>query len=100
MLDLIDRVGPGGHFIGTRETAERCREEIWVPTLMSREPWESWTAAGCQTMVDRVKGRVRSILATHEPPALPPGAPGRIEAILQAAEKRHERAARGVGDTL
>ncbi len=40
ILDLIDRVGPGGHFIAERETAERCRDEIWIPTLMDRKPWE------------------------------------------------------------
>jgi trimethylamine--corrinoid protein Co-methyltransferase len=88
MLDLIDEVGPGGHFIATKETVRRCREEIWMPTLMSREPWEDWAASGRQTMLDRVRERVRSILATHESPSLPPGAETEIEAILQAAEDR------------
>jgi trimethylamine--corrinoid protein Co-methyltransferase len=89
MLDLIDEVGPGGHFIATRETAERCREEIWMPTLMDRDPWESWTAGGRPTMLDRVRERVQSILASHEPPPLPRGVEAEIEAILRAAEGRH-----------
>lgn len=88
MLDLIDEVGPGGHFIATRETAQRCRQEIWMPKLMDREPWEAWAASGCPTMLDRVHERVRSILATHQPPPLPPGVADEIEAILQAAEAR------------
>ncbi len=88
MLDLIDKVGPGGEFMSAKETARRCRDEIWVPTLMDREPWENWEAAGSQTMNDRVKARLREILATHEPPPLPEGAAEKIEAILQAAEAR------------
>lgn len=89
MLDLIDEVGPGGHFIATRETAKRCREEIWVPTLMDRDPWDSWAASGRPTMLDRVRERVHLILASHQPPPLPHGAEAEIEAILQAAEERH-----------
>ncbi len=86
MLDLIDQVGPGGQFIATRETAKRCREEIWVPELMDRDPWEAWDARGRPTMLDRVKERVQSILAAHKPPPLPSGAGERIETILGAAE--------------
>jgi trimethylamine--corrinoid protein Co-methyltransferase len=88
MLDLIDEVGPGGHFIATRETARRCREEIWVPTLLDRDPWEAWVAGGGETMLDRVRARVRSVLATHTSPPLPPGAEERIAAVLAAAEER------------
>jgi trimethylamine--corrinoid protein Co-methyltransferase len=88
MLDLIDEVGPGGHFIATRETARRCREEIWVPTLMDRDPWENWMARGRPTMLDRVRERVHAILDTHIPPPLPLGVEGEIEAILRAAEER------------
>jgi trimethylamine--corrinoid protein Co-methyltransferase len=88
MLDLIDEVGPGGHFVATRETASRCREEIWMPRLMSREPWEDWVVGGQVTMLDRARDRVRAILTTHEPPPLPTGSEARIEAILQGAEER------------
>jgi trimethylamine--corrinoid protein Co-methyltransferase len=49
MLDLIDRIGPGGEFMSARETARRCRtasehdcEKFWLPTshhhcLMARQ---------------------------------------------------------------
>jgi trimethylamine--corrinoid protein Co-methyltransferase len=86
MLDLIDEVGPAGHFIATKETAQHCREEIWMPRLMDREPWENWMTSGRQTMLDRAREKVRSILTTHKPPPLPLGAGEEIEAILRAAE--------------
>ena len=28
------------------ETAKRGRAEIWNPTLMDRQPWDVWDAAG------------------------------------------------------
>jgi trimethylamine--corrinoid protein Co-methyltransferase len=88
MLDVIDEVGPGGHFIARRETARRCRQEVWMPSLMDREPWETWAANGRQTMLDRVRVQVRSILATHEPPPLPDGVEDEIETVLAEAEAR------------
>ena len=92
MLDLIDRVGPGGEFMSEKETARRCRAEIRMSPLMDREPWVSWEAAGAQTMIDRIRARLRHILATHQPPPLPAGAAGKIEAILEAAEAREGHA--------
>ena len=89
MLDLIDKVGPGGHFLAERETARRCRGEIWVPKLMNRDPWESWEAAGAKTINERIKIRLETILATHQPPSLPDGAAEEIEGILRAAEARY-----------
>ena len=91
MLDLIDEIGPGGEFMSAKETAKRCRKEIWAPTLLDREPWENWEAAGALTTKDRVQARVREILQTHQPPPLPDGVAEQIEAILQAAEERARR---------
>jgi trimethylamine--corrinoid protein Co-methyltransferase len=88
MLDLIDRVGPGGDFLSTKETARRCRTEIWNPTLLDRSAWVIWEGTGSRTMQDRIKARLRQILSTHEPPPLPDGAAARIDAILAAAEAR------------
>nr|MBC8449986.1 trimethylamine methyltransferase family protein [Chloroflexota bacterium] len=88
LLDLIDRVGPGGQFMAEQHTAKHCRGEIWVPTLMDRQPWVNWQAAGAQTTLDRVRARLRKILDTHQPLPLPAGAAEKIAAILQAAEER------------
>ena len=88
MLDMIDRIGPGGEFMSSPETAKRCRIEIWNPTLMDRQPYENWQAAGAQTMNDRIRAKLTKILSSHQGPALPDGAAEKIEAILQAAEAR------------
>ena len=88
MLDLIDSIGPGGEFMSTVETAKRCRTEIWNPTLMDRQPYDNWKAAGAQTMTERIQAKLAKILATHKPPPLPEGAAEKIGNILQAAERR------------
>jgi len=88
MLDLINEVGPGGEFISTMETAERCRQEIWNPTLTDRDPWVIWEENGSLTMSDRIKHRMHEILTSHRPLKLPENAAGKIAAILKDAEAR------------
>jgi len=95
MLDLIDAVGPGGEYLSAKHTARRCRAEIWDPALMDRQNWVNWTKSGAQAMHHRIRERLRGILATHRAPALPDGAAERIQAVLEAAEARHEQGSTG-----
>ena len=95
MLDLIDAVGPGGEYLSAKDTARRCRSEIWDPTLMDRQNWVNWTKGGAQSMHDRVRERLRTILATHSPQPLAAGAAARIQAVLEAAEARHKEESTG-----
>jgi len=88
MLDLIDKVGPGGSFLSTPETAKRCRSEIWNPSLMDRQSYSNWLSEGAKTMNVRIREKLKNILDTHQPPPLPEGAAEKIELILQAAERR------------
>ncbi len=88
MLDLIDEVGPGGEFMTADETANRCRTEIWNPTLMDRNDWHSWDAEGGLSMSDRARAKLRRIVETHPAPSVPAGAAEKIAAVLQAAEDR------------
>jgi trimethylamine--corrinoid protein Co-methyltransferase len=89
MLDLIDRVGPGGEFISSVETARLCRTEIWHPQLLDRQSWFLWEEGGQQTMHHRIRARLRKLLALHKPPPLASSAQDRIDEILAAAEARH-----------
>ena len=86
MLDLIDEVGPGAQFLSTTETARRCREEVWHPTLMDRENWENWAERGSQAMQERIRSRLQKILATHRPPPLADDVSERIQSVLKGAE--------------
>jgi trimethylamine--corrinoid protein Co-methyltransferase len=70
-LEVIDRVGPGGSFLGEKHTARHFREN-WFPTLMNRQKYEPWAAAGSLSMADKANERVRHILREHQPEPLSP----------------------------
>jgi trimethylamine--corrinoid protein Co-methyltransferase len=68
-VEVIDAVGPGGHFMEQNHTVEHMRE-IWQPALLDRMPLEAWKKAGRPTALDRARERARQILATHQPEPL------------------------------
>jgi trimethylamine--corrinoid protein Co-methyltransferase len=59
----IAEVGPGGTFIGTDLTARRFRQEVWEPSLWSRESTKAWQEAGAVSDRERAKRLVKEILA-------------------------------------
>jgi len=82
MLDLIQEVGPGGHFMAKARSSKLCRQEIWLPVLMDRDPEVVWERKGGKSMEDRVLQRLQSILETHQPEPLSTYSQGQIAAIL------------------
>jgi len=89
MLDLIEKVGPGEHFLAERESVSLCRSEIWVPKHLDRDPYIIWEQKGAISMETRLNEIVKKILSTHQPAPLPPRAAEKIERILAAAERRY-----------
>jgi len=87
-LDVIDAVGPGGHYLGEAHTLKHFKTEFWFPRLMDRTRWEDWENAGKRTMGDRVQEKLNEILDTYQPAPLPAEAQARIDDILAAAEAR------------
>lgn len=63
--DVIREVGPGGNFLGEEHTVRHFREEHWFPTLLDRNNYTEWHAAGAKTMGQRVSEKVRYILESH-----------------------------------
>ncbi len=86
MVDVAAAVGPGGHFLGARETRAFLRSgEIYRPRRRLREPIGEREGER-DDEVARAAAAVESILATHRPAPLPSGAEARINEILVAAE--------------
>lgn len=88
MLDLIEKVGPGGTFINQAESASLCRREAWVPSVLDRNPYNTWSGRGSPSMEELVAAKVNKILETHQPAALPEGVQEKFTEILLAAEAR------------
>jgi trimethylamine--corrinoid protein Co-methyltransferase len=85
MPDVVAEVGPGGHFLKARQTRQHMRSgEIYVPELMLREPYDSWSVAK-RAELERAVTAVEEILAGHLPMPLPVGAGDRIDEVIAAA---------------
>jgi len=87
-VDVIQDVGPDGHYLYHDHTMRYFKTEYWYPALCDRHNFEEWVADGRKPMRDRVVDRTREILATHEPAPLRPETAEAISAIMEAAEDR------------
>jgi len=70
-VDLVDKVGPGGHFLEEEHTLRRFRDETWYPSLLDRQKFDGWQAQGAPTMQMRALKRIHGILHSHRPAPLP-----------------------------
>jgi len=84
MLDEIDRVGPGGHFLNTDQTLKRFRE-FWYPSLLDRGTRPQWLEAGATTLGQRLNTRVKEIVAEHQPQPLHREKKEKVQEILAKA---------------
>jgi len=67
---IIEDVGPGGHFLVQQHTMDHFRQELWTSKLLNRQTIDAWKASGEPSMEDRVKQEVRKISETHTPEPL------------------------------
>ena len=85
-LDVIDRVGPGGHYLDQEHTYRRFRSEIWRPKHLDRQNWENWTQAGSKTYQGRVRERVVEILSAEIEPLMDEAMVNELRRICELAE--------------
>ena len=90
-LDLFDdiaQVGPGGHFLKSRNTrlATRSRE-FHMSELLDRHPYDAWLGLGKPGMYPNARQRVKEILAAPPVDALPESVASRLDEILRAADR-------------
>jgi trimethylamine--corrinoid protein Co-methyltransferase len=84
MLDEIHNVGPGGHFMDTKQTLQRFRD-FWYPDLLDRGRREQWLAAGGTTMGQRLNTRVKEIVEEHRPKPLDAEVRQKLQEIVAQA---------------
>lgn len=88
MLDLIEQVGPGGHFLMEERSARQSRFETWVPSVLDRTPFTIWEQKGRRRTEALVHAKLLKILEIHRPVTMPETAQKAIEDILAEAERR------------
>ena len=87
-LDVIDKVGPGGNFLGESHTMKHFRKETWYPRLFTRKIYENWVGGGSKTLFERSNERVIDILENYEPEPLPKDVQQKMREIIQRAEAK------------
>jgi trimethylamine--corrinoid protein Co-methyltransferase len=84
LLDEIHEVGPGGNYIGTKQTLKRFKE-FWFPGLLDRKIRSQWLEAGGTTLGQRLNAKVKTILANHQSRPLDPMKKQQLQEIVARA---------------
>jgi trimethylamine--corrinoid protein Co-methyltransferase len=87
-LDVIRKVGPGGHFLGEKHTLDHFMKEHWRPALFNRENLPNWVKKGKKTVNDKLIEKAIEISKNHKPEPLPHGIKERLDRIWEEAEER------------
>ena len=85
-VDVIKKVGPGGHFLSNPHTMKHATREIWYPRLIDRESRGEWERRGAKKMEQRANERAKEILKTHKPPPLEKNVQTQIAKIVKETE--------------
>jgi len=64
-LNVIDTVGPGGHYLEAEHTMRHFRD-VWYSTLFDRQTYDRWMDQGGKDMGCRLREHTLSLM-THEP---------------------------------
>jgi trimethylamine--corrinoid protein Co-methyltransferase len=68
LTDVVERVGPAGHFLDEMSTVDAVRGGEWyISEFGVHGTFEDWEAAGRPTLLAEAREKVDQILATHEP---------------------------------
>jgi len=86
-LDIIRKVGHGGHYLGERHTLDHFLKEHWIPQISDRRTYDAWKKEGGKSSHEVAKEKAKEILATHKPEPLPKDVQKEISQILKEYEK-------------
>jgi trimethylamine--corrinoid protein Co-methyltransferase len=84
--DVIEKVGPGGHYLQEEHTVSHMRDELWMPQLLARQHRDVWQAEGAKDMAQRVRERVWELAESHQVPPLPDRTLAALERLKREGE--------------
>ncbi len=88
-VEIIEKVGPGGSFLGQKHTVENFRER-WMSRLSDLNNFETWEKQGSRSIGDLANEKAKEILANHKPEPLPEDVEKEISEILKRAKKEFD----------
>jgi len=87
-LDIIRKVGSGGHYLAQKHTLNRFMKEHWMPEISDRRTYDAWKKAGGKDTLEVAREKVKEILATHKPEPIPKDVQKEISRIVKRYEKK------------
>jgi len=69
-VEVINDVGPAGHFFGTEHTQARYRDAFYSPILSDWRNFETWQEAGSPIAIERANAEWQKRLDAYEAPTL------------------------------
>jgi trimethylamine---corrinoid protein Co-methyltransferase len=88
LFEDIARVGPGGHFLGSRSTRNAARStEFFTPQLVDHHSYEAWVNLGKPSMYTKAREVVADILEQPLVDPLPDDVCQQLDQILRNAER-------------
>lgn len=86
-IDVIHKVGPGGHYLSQKHTLDHFLKEQFIPELIDRRSYEEWKKAEGKSLVERAREKVRKILKDHSVPPLDKDIQKELYSLIKRAEK-------------
>jgi len=86
-VDVINKVGSGGHYLAEKHTLKHFQDVLFFPELTDRNSYDAWKKAGGKGMVKRAREKAEEILEEHWPTPLDKDVHKEILEIIKKAEK-------------
>jgi trimethylamine--corrinoid protein Co-methyltransferase len=84
--DVVESVGPGGHYLQEPHTVRHMRQELWFPQLLTRQHREIWRAEGGKDLAQRVRERVHDLVESHKVEPLPDSTLATLDRMVRQGE--------------
>lgn len=88
-MDLIKQLGTSGNYLMEDHTANRCRDEFFIPDLSNRSIHDKWMAMEPRDVTLRARGLLAERLAEYEKPEMDPKLEQKL--IRYVEDRKHNR---------
>ena len=85
--DVIEKIGPGGHYLGAEHTRRYYTSEHYIPELCDRSARADWEKAKSKDIVVRARDKANKILKDHSIEPLDRDVEKELQKILSEANK-------------
>jgi len=88
-LDIMRKLGHRADYLSQPHTLKWFSKELYIPSaVIDRGSLDAWEQKGAKTAYERARERVRDLLATYQPPAIPNEVRAELRRITAKAGQR------------